>query len=61
MKGSQAPSLQLVVFALRELIEKNGVKNIYKKLKILLDNILECDRLFHVEKYAPIQSGRFAF
>jgi hypothetical protein len=54
MKGSQAPSLQLAVFGLRELIGNNGVKNISKKLKILLDNILDCDTLFHVEKCAPI-------
>jgi hypothetical protein len=33
MKGSQAPSLQLAVFGLRELIGNNGVKKYFKKVK----------------------------
>jgi hypothetical protein len=53
-EGKSSAESAVGCFALRELIEKNGVKNIYKKLKILLDNILDCDTLFHVEKCAPI-------
>jgi hypothetical protein len=44
-----------------KVIENAGVKNIFEKIKISLDNTYWCDTMGLVEKCVPIRSGRFAF
>ena len=55
------PPFNLLRIGQRELVEKAGLKKSLRKSKVFLDKILRCGTLPLVEKYAPIQSGRFAF
>jgi hypothetical protein len=64
MKGTSAwslPPFNLLGSGQRQLIEKARIKKSLRKSKVFLDKILGCGTLSLVEKYAPIQSGRFAF
>jgi hypothetical protein len=44
-----------------EVVESAKVKKSLRKTKVFLDKLLGCGTLSLVEKYAPTQSGRFAF
>jgi len=48
-------------FCALELVEKKRIKEFLKKVKKILDKILFCGIVTHIEKCAPTQSGRFAF
>jgi hypothetical protein len=43
------------------VFENKGAQKICSELKISLDRNLESGILGHVEKYAPVTPGRFAF
>src|SRR6266404_4864677 len=59
--GWSLPPFNLLRSGQRQLIEKAGIKKSLRKSKVSLDKIVGCGTLCLVEKYAPIQSGRFAF